>query len=68
MERNIQCLRCNSQMEYLKEYRFDSQDNNRGLLRALFDVEEHLIFDIYVCTNCRHSEFFYGGSLTRFDR
>jgi len=29
-------------MKYLKEYRFDSQDNNRGILGALFDIEEHL--------------------------
>ncbi|GLC29913.1 zinc ribbon domain-containing protein [Clostridium omnivorum] len=67
MERQIECLRCKSQMNYLKEYRFDSQDNNRGILGAIFDVEEHLSFEIYVCPNCRHTEFFYTGSRVRFD-
>ena len=62
------CLRCGHKMEYLKEYRFDSQDNNRGLFSALFDVEEHLIFEVHVCPQCRHSELFYKGSLRGFDR
>lgn len=67
MNQTVECLRCKSQMEYLKEYRFDSQDNNRGLFSAFFDVEEHLIFDIYVCPHCKHTEFFYGGALKGFD-
>ncbi|WP_291573831.1 zinc ribbon domain-containing protein [Clostridium sp. UBA4548] len=67
MEKNFECLRCKSEMEYLKEYRFDSQDNNRGLFSAFFDVEEHLIFNIYVCPNCRHTEFFYNGTLKGLD-
>lgn len=67
MEKAFECLRCKSEMEYLKEYRFDSQDNNRGLFSAFFDVEEHLIFNIYVCPNCRHTEFFYNGSLKGLD-
>jgi predicted nucleic-acid-binding Zn-ribbon protein len=67
MEKNINCLRCNEQMRYLKEYRFDSQDNNRGLLKALFDVEEHLSFDVYVCPRCRHTEFFFTGKREGLD-
>ncbi|WP_017414930.1 zinc ribbon domain-containing protein [Clostridium tunisiense] len=67
MEKAFECLRCKSEMEYLKEYRFDSQDNNRGLFSAFFDVEEHLIFNIYVCPNCRHTEFFYNGTLKGLD-
>lgn len=67
MKKNFECLRCKSEMEYLKEYRFDSQDNNRGLFSAFFDVEEHLIFNIYVCPNCRHTEFFYNGTLKGLD-
>jgi predicted nucleic-acid-binding Zn-ribbon protein len=67
MEKAFECLRCKSEMEYLKEYRFDSQDNNRGLFSAFFDVEEHLIFNIYVCPNCRHTEFFYNGALKGLD-
>lgn len=63
----MNCLRCNGDMNFLKEYRFDSQDNNRGLFSAIFDVEEHLIFDVYVCPQCRHTEFFYKGALTRID-
>ena len=47
MEKQFECLRCKEQLQYLKEYRFDSQDNNRGILGALFDIEEHLTFDIY---------------------
>ena len=47
MGKQFECLRCKEQMKYLKEYRFDSQDNNRGILGALFDIEEHLTFDIY---------------------
>lgn len=39
----MECLRCNTELKFLKEYRFDSQDNNRGILKSLFDVEEHLI-------------------------
>lgn len=57
----MECLRCKSEMNFLKEYKFESQDQNRGLLSALFDVEEHLIFEVYVCPDCRHTEFFYSG-------
>jgi predicted nucleic-acid-binding Zn-ribbon protein len=57
----VECLRCKSEMNFLKEYKFESQDQNRGLLSALFDVEEHLIFEVYVCPDCRHTEFFYSG-------
>tara|TARA_B100000965_G_C19310192_1_gene634179 strand:+ start:261 stop:479 length:219 start_codon:yes stop_codon:yes gene_type:complete len=67
MAKEFECLRCKAEMKYLKEYRFDSQDNNRGILGALFDVEEHLIFDVYVCPKCRHTEFFYTASRKGFD-
>ena len=67
MEKQINCLRCGNEMKYIKEYRFDSQDKNRGLLGALFDVEEHLSFHVYVCPRCRHTEFFYTGSRQGFD-
>ncbi len=67
MEKQLSCLRCGHEMKYIKEYRFDSQDNNRGLLGALFDVEEHLTFRVYVCPKCRHTEFFYTGSRQGFD-
>lgn len=65
--KEMTCLRCGAQMEYLKEYRFDSQDNNRGMLAVLFDYEEHLIFKIYVCPKCRHTEFFYIGKREGLD-
>lgn len=65
--RPVPCLRCQGKLKYLKEYRFDSEDNNRGLFGVLFDVEERLIFDIYVCTNCRHTEFIFKGSAKWFD-
>lgn len=59
----MECLRCKSEIKFLKEYRIDSQENNRGLLKAFFDVEDHLIFDVYVCPNCRKTEFVYKGNL-----
>ena len=43
----MECLRCKEELIFLKEYRFDSQDANRGLFKAIFDLEEHLIFKIY---------------------
>ena len=55
----MECLRCNTELKFLKEYRFDSQDNNRGILKSLFDVEEHLIFKVYVCPECKHSAVSY---------
>jgi predicted nucleic-acid-binding Zn-ribbon protein len=54
-------------MSYLKEYKFDSQDNNRGILGAIFDIEERLIFDIYVCPKCRRTEFIYKGDQKDLD-
>ncbi len=63
----INCLRCQGEMKYLKEYKFESQDNNRGLFGAIFDIEERLIFDVYVCTGCRHTEFFFTGSSKKWD-
>lgn len=59
----MKCLRCENEMKFLKEYRFDSQDNNRGVLGFLFDIEDHLVFDVYVCPNCRKTEFIYKASL-----
>ncbi len=67
MEKSFNCLRCNEEMKYLKEYRFDSQDNNRGIFAAIFDIEEHLSFHVYVCPKCRHTEFFFTGASKGFD-
>lgn len=67
MKKTYECLRCKEEMEYLKDYRFDSQDDNRGLLGALFDVEEHLVFSVYVCPKCRHTELFYTERRSGFD-
>jgi hypothetical protein len=63
----MKCLPCSQEMKYLKEYKFDSQDNNRGLLGAMFDIEERLVFDIYVCPNCRRTEFIYKGNQKDLD-
>jgi len=59
---DAKCLRCEHKMRFLKQYKFDSQDNNRGLLSSIFDVEERLIFDVYVCPKCKHTEFFHKGT------
>lgn len=67
MEKQIECIRCSKEMKYLKEYRIDSQDNNRGFFDTLLDKEEHLIFDVYVCPKCRHTEFFFKGSDEWYD-
>lgn len=65
--KSLNCLRCQGEMKYLKEYKFESQDNNRGLFGAIFDNEERLVFDVYVCTGCRHTEFFFTGSSKKCD-
>lgn len=65
--KSVNCLRCQGEMKYLKEYKFESQDNNRGFFGAIFDIEERLIFDVYVCTGCRHTEFFFTGSSKKWD-
>ncbi len=63
----MKCLRCEEEMKYLKEYKFESQNAKRGLIGTLFDVEEHLKFNVYVCPKCKHTEFFYTGSRTWID-
>ena len=45
----MECLRCKEELKFLKEYRFDSQEANRGFFKANSWWEEHLIFKIYVC-------------------
>lgn len=37
----MQCLRCNTELKFLKEYRFDSQETNRGFLKAIFDADRY---------------------------
>ncbi|MGX4601753.1 zinc ribbon domain-containing protein [Faecalimicrobium sp. JNUCC 81] len=63
----MECLRCGKEIKLLKEYRFDSKDNNGKLLKELFDIEEHLIFNIYICSNCNHTEFIYVGNSNWID-
>jgi hypothetical protein len=63
----MNCLACKEKMTYLKEYKFDSQDNNRGLLGSIFDIEERLVFDIHVCRSCRRTEFIYKGNQKDLD-
>lgn len=63
----MDCLRCNINMDYLKEYKFESQENKRGFFDTIFDVEERLIFDLYVCPQCRRTEFIYKGSKRKMD-
>ena len=63
----MKCLRCQQDMRYLKEYKFDSQDNKRDVFSTMFDIEERLIFDVYACPQCKHSEFLYKDAQTWLD-
>lgn len=63
----MNCLACHVEMKYLKEYKFYSQDNNRGFFATVFGYEERLIFDVYVCPRCKRSEFIYKGSSDKLD-
>lgn len=63
----MNCLRCDTELKFLKEYRFDSQDNNRGFFSFVFDIEDHLVFDVYVCPNCKKAEFIYKSNLGGFE-
>lgn len=67
MANQVICTRCSTSMQFMQTYRFDSRHNDRGLLGTLFDVEKHLILDVWVCPSCRKVEFFYGGERTRLD-
>ena len=58
----MKCLVCDLEMKYLKEFKFDSQANNRGFLASVFGIEERLIFDIFVCPSCKRTELIYKGS------
>ena len=35
----MECLRWKEELKFLKEYRFYSQEANRGFFKAIFDVE-----------------------------
>lgn len=63
----MECLRCKENLKFLKEYRFDSQEASRSLIKAIFDIEEHLIFKIYICPKCNHTEFIYSGTSSWID-
>lgn len=63
----MECLRCKEELKFLKEYRFDSQEANRGIFKAIFDLEEHLIFKLYVCPKYKHTEFIYSGNSNWID-
>ena len=63
----MECLRCSAELKFLKEYKLESQETKRGFFKELFDVEEHLIFKIYVCPKCNYTEFIYSVSSAWFD-
>lgn len=63
----MKCLRCNEELKFLKEFKFESEQVDRGFFKSIFDVEEHLKFKIHVCPKCKHTEFIYSGSSTLID-
>jgi hypothetical protein len=67
MSNQVTCTRCETEMQYLNTFRFDSRHESRGILGTLFDVEKHLVLDVWVCPHCRKTEFFYSGEHTRLD-
>lgn len=64
---NLKCLRCGGKMKFLKEYRFDTQKEYRDFISTIIDYEEAIVFNVYVCEDCRHTEFFFVGIRTGID-
>lgn len=63
----LECIRCSGKMKFLKEYKLDNTEKNKGIYKMLFSGEDQLTFKIFVCTHCRHTEFFYTGYINRID-
>ena len=36
----MNCLRCNEELKFLKEFKFESEEVNRGFFKSFFDLEE----------------------------
>lgn len=48
------CIKFNKELNSSKECGFYSQEKNREFFKDFFDIDDNLIFKMYVCPKCNY--------------